>query len=281
MPSGRGSWYSQFDGKYHWSDGEDAPNSNALGVPDWAQGVSFFNHSTLGHWFSVTAPNAIKSIEQQTEIGPNPHTGRDIDISAAAAERFGYSPHDFPTDAVWTWEPAETPASVANLPPKEQAVAYRKGTAAEPQQKTDATFASKLVNAGTNHLHEAQQAAARALLNMDGEHYPSNGCAITASKLLKIAGLDVGEIFLAIDFGHKLEKLGWKVIPVGQQQAGDIGSTCSDHPRHGIDHVFTVLKVLDRESGELVVADNQASDPHIRWTGGHGKSPTTHFLRSP
>jgi len=124
--SGRGSWYSQYKGKFTWIDAEDEPNSNALGVPDYAQGISFYNQGTKGKWFEVKYPNGVTSIEQQTEIGPNPKTGRAIDISAAAAERAGYTPKNFPTDAILYWRQVEAPPSVANLGPKDQATANYK-----------------------------------------------------------------------------------------------------------------------------------------------------------
>jgi uncharacterized Tic20 family protein len=132
LASGKGSWYSQYQGKYTWVDNGDAPNSNALGVPDADQGVSFLNPSTLGNWFEVHAPNNVVSIEQQTDIGPAASTGRSIDISAAAAERFGYSPQNFPTNATFQWRPISAPQAVINLSPKQQAIAYQKlrGTAA-------------------------------------------------------------------------------------------------------------------------------------------------------
>lgn len=125
VKSGKGSWYSQYRGKYKWVDGGDAPNSAALGCPDDAQGVSFYDRKTLGTWFNVRAPNGKVSIEQQTDIGPHPRTGRKIDIAAAAAERFGYSPRNFPTDGIFTWWPVAAPTEVANLMPKRQAITYR------------------------------------------------------------------------------------------------------------------------------------------------------------
>lgn len=123
---GRGGWYSQYRGKHHWTDGADKPNSNALGVPDDCQGIALPDHRTLGKWFRVTAPNDVTLICQQTDLGPGWHTGRLIDISAAAAERFGYSPGSFPTGSFFEWEPAPTPMQVAKLTPREQAIAiYR------------------------------------------------------------------------------------------------------------------------------------------------------------
>ena len=101
--SGRGSWYSQ--NPPVWVDHSDQPNSNALGVPDSQQGCAFYNRATLGQWFDVRAPNGVTQTLQQTDIGPNPSTGRKIDIAAVAAERFGYTPDTFPTDGIFSWRP--------------------------------------------------------------------------------------------------------------------------------------------------------------------------------
>lgn len=122
--SGKGSWYSQYQGKYSWVDTGDTPGSAALGVPDEAQGVAFYNQATLGTWFEVQAPNGVSSIEQQTDIGPNPNTGRTIDISAAAAERFGYSPSNFPTNGVFKWRSVPVPSPVAGLTKQQQATKF-------------------------------------------------------------------------------------------------------------------------------------------------------------
>lgn len=140
LSSAKGSWYSQYQGKYTWVDNGDAPGSNALGVPDADQGISFLNRSTLGQWFEVHAPNGTVSIEQQTDIGPSSYTGRGIDISAACAERFGYSPKTFPTDGTFQWRSVAAPAVVANLSPVAQAIAYQKirGTAAVTSTPTPA-----------------------------------------------------------------------------------------------------------------------------------------------
>ncbi len=132
LKSGKGSWYSQHSGKYEWIDTGDEPGSAALGVPDNAQGVSFYDHDTLGKWFEVHYPNGFISIEQQTDIGPHPNTGRLIDISAVAAERAGYSPDNirkspnpYPTDAIIYWRQISAPSAVAGLSPQQQAVQYR------------------------------------------------------------------------------------------------------------------------------------------------------------
>ena len=125
--SGRGSWYSQYSGKYNWADSGDAPGSNALGVPDSAQGCAFYNHSTLGDWFVVTAPNGKSLLMPQTDIGPNPSTGRKIDISSHMGEAFGYTPRNFPTDSIFTWVPAAPPPGLEGLSPKQQAIQWANG----------------------------------------------------------------------------------------------------------------------------------------------------------
>ena len=102
---GKGSWYSQYQGKYKWVDPDDPPSSNAAGVPDDQQGIALPARSTLRKWFMVTAPNGVTLKLQQTDLGPAKWTGRGIDIAAVAAERFGYSPKNFPTDGIFTWRP--------------------------------------------------------------------------------------------------------------------------------------------------------------------------------
>lgn len=102
---GKGSWYSQYKGKYSWTDSEDKPGSSALGVRDDQQGIALYSRKTLGNWFHVIAPNGKMLKLQQTDVGPHPKTGRKIDIAAVAAERFGYSPKNFPTDEIFEWYP--------------------------------------------------------------------------------------------------------------------------------------------------------------------------------
>lgn len=124
--SGKGSWYSQYRGKHEWVDTGDKPNSNALGVPDECQGISFLNVGAVGDWFEILAPNGVRSVEQRTDTGPAAWTGRLIDISAACAERIGYTPKNFPTDGVFKWRPIEAPKEVAGLSRQQQAITYYK-----------------------------------------------------------------------------------------------------------------------------------------------------------
>jgi hypothetical protein len=128
-------------------------------------------------------------------------------------------------------------------------------------------------------LRAAEAEAARRLLTSVGEQYPSDGCAITLSVLLQQSGIAVPDTFAAFALGRMLEQRGWRRIAIGQQQAGDVGSTCGAAPHHGTDHIYLVLKAVNAD--EMVVADNQAPTPHFRRASGGGKSPTTFFLRAP
>lgn len=136
------------------------------------------------------------------------------------------------------------------------------------------------INLARNNLQHVQHDAAAELLAFDGEKYPSDGCAITLSTLLREAGMDVPATYQALALGSVLKKRGWVVVPVGQQQAGDVGSTCGPTPHHGTDHIYFVLQPLNHD--EMVIADNQSSRPHFRWASGQGgKTPTRFFLRAP
>jgi hypothetical protein len=130
-------------------------------------------------------------------------------------------------------------------------------------------------------LQNAQHIAAQRLLAEDGEIYPSDGCAITLSVLLQEASIAIDDTYRAIDLGEKLQKVrNWSVIPLGQQQAGDVGSTCGPVANHGFDHIYLVLKVVNGD--EMVIADNQMPQPHFRYASGlGGKTPTRFFLRAP
>lgn len=119
--NGKGSWYSQFQGQYSWIDHNDKPNSNALGVPDNEQGFAMLDRSGLGKWRYVTAPNGITLLLRQTDIGPTAATGRMIDIAAVAAEKFGYSPGNFPTDEIFSW------SDILDKPPTPQETKSMKG----------------------------------------------------------------------------------------------------------------------------------------------------------
>ena len=146
---------------------------------------------------------------------------------------------------------------------------------------SDSDHISAAIALARTGLQQIQHEAARKLLAYDGEVYPRDGCAITLSTLLADAGMtDLPPTYQALALGKLLQKRGWKVVPIGQQQQGDVGSTCGSTPHHGFDHIYFVLQVLNQD--EMVIADNQSPQPHFRWASGKGgKTPTKFFLRAP
>ncbi|MBW8815516.1 MAG: hypothetical protein JF588_19005 [Caulobacterales bacterium] len=144
---------------------------------------------------------------------------------------------------------------------------------------TDQIAALLKLAADDVQLLGAQRVAAKRLLAYDGELYPHDGCAITLSVLLQDAGIAVADNFQAIQLTHTLRDRGWSHVPIGEQRAGDVGTTCGDKPLHGQDHIYLVLKPLSAD--EMVIADNQDTHPHFRFASGHGgKTPTRYFLRA-
>lgn len=145
---------------------------------------------------------------------------------------------------------------------------------------SDKECIANLINIASNPAQlAAQHDAAARLLNATGIQFPHDGCAITLSVLLQDAGIDVPDTYMAIGLGTVLKERGWGVIPVGSQDAGDVGSTCGPSPNPGYDHIYLVLKTLS--SDEMVIADNQQQNPHFRFASGQGKTPTKFFLRAP
>lgn len=129
-------------------------------------------------------------------------------------------------------------------------------------------------------IQTVQHIAARKLLAFDGETYPSDGCAITLSCLLQDGGVDIHDTYQALALGNVLKKRGWQIIPVGEQRAGDVGSTIyGNTAHHGTDHIYFVVQALNTD--EMVIVDNQAHTAHFRFASGKGKTPTRFFLRAP
>jgi hypothetical protein len=153
----------------------------------------------------------------------------------------------------------------------------------EMHPSSDREHISDLIRLASDvsQLQEAQRNAAWKLLKFDGEIYPLDGCAITLSILLQEAGISIKDTFQAFALGNLLKsERNWKTVEVGQQKNGDVGSTCRSQPIHGEDHIYLVLRALNPD--EMVVADNQAVEPHLRYASGKGgKTPTRFFLRAP
>jgi len=92
----KASWFGNAPG---WRDPSDS-GLQAGGQPVSAgPGIALPNRGTLGQQFDVTAPSGKTMTLPQTDIGPAARTGRGVDINAPAAEAFGYTPQNFPTDS--------------------------------------------------------------------------------------------------------------------------------------------------------------------------------------
>lgn len=91
----KGSWFGNAPG---WVDPSDS-GLQASGKPVSAgPGIALPSRATLGQEFDVTAPSGQTMRLPQTDIGPAKWTGRGVDINALAAQAFGYTPKNFPTD---------------------------------------------------------------------------------------------------------------------------------------------------------------------------------------
>jgi hypothetical protein len=149
----------------------------------------------------------------------------------------------------------------------------------------DKDHVTKLVEIGSSpeRLAEAQRIAAKALADAGAAPFPKNGCAATLSALLKLSGIDVpmtlGAGRLAHILGGQINSRRWDHIPIGDQQAGDVGVTFDDGGVAGADHIYLVVQRIDKD--EMVIADNQATTTHRRFASGKGKTPTEYFLRAP
>jgi hypothetical protein len=110
------------------------PYSSVL--PDWAQGIALPGTATLGKWYDVTDPRTgITTAQQQTDVGPS-IPSRNIDISAAAAHHFGYTPKDDPTNKPFNWAPRDEPPPEARglTDPVEQAIAVARARGLAPAE---------------------------------------------------------------------------------------------------------------------------------------------------
>lgn len=89
-------------GKVSWFGGPGDPSDSghtADGGTTKEPGIAVYNHGTLGGYWRVKAPNGKTVVLKQTDIGPAPWTGRKIDVTYSALNKFGFNEHDFPTDS--------------------------------------------------------------------------------------------------------------------------------------------------------------------------------------
>src|SRR5207253_1548703 len=96
-----------------------------------------------------------------------------------------------------------------------------------------------------------------------------NACAATLSAFLENAGINVPMTLGAGNLGRRIKNRGWTRVPVGQQIAGDVGVAKDTGPPAGADHIYLVVERIN--SDKMLIADNQAPNPHIRFASGGGK----------
>jgi hypothetical protein len=95
--TGKGSW---FGGPGDSSDSGHTANGETTKTP----GIAVYNHGTLGGYWRVRAPNGKVAVLKQTDIGPAPWTGRKIDVTYSALNKFGFNEGNFPTDSQFSAE---------------------------------------------------------------------------------------------------------------------------------------------------------------------------------
>lgn len=142
----------------------------------------------------------------------------------------------------------------------------------------DAVHVPELLRQGRSAegLKKARLAAAASLPG-----YPTNGCAVHLSMLLRQSGIAVPVTWGAGKLAHLIAERGWTKIAVGKQIPGDVGVTFDNDPTPaGADHIYLVVETLGPD--EMMIADNQRTvdKPHARFASGKGKTPTEYFLRA-
>ena len=142
----------------------------------------------------------------------------------------------------------------------------------------DAMHVAELIRQGSS---AAGLKAARETGKASLPGYPTNGCAVHLSALMRQAGIDVPLTWGAGKLAQIIADRGWRRVAVGSQQAGDVGVCFDNDPTPaGSDHVYLVISTDGPD--QMMVADNQRTEdkPHVRFATGHGKTPTEYFLRA-
>lgn len=89
----------------YFDDRNTATGLSAATTP----GIALPSREGLGKMHEVTGPGGQKVMLPQIDVGPAKWTGRGIDISKAAMEKFGYHSGNFPTDANFSYRRADQP----------------------------------------------------------------------------------------------------------------------------------------------------------------------------
>jgi hypothetical protein len=135
-------------------------------------------------------------------------------------------------------------------------------------------IAQLVANGGSAATLGAAQSAAKQAW----PPFPHNGCAANLSALLIQSGINVPMTLGAGKLAHILTSRGWQKIAVGQERPGDVGVAYDEGGVPGADHIYLVTQVINAD--EMIISDNQATEPHHRFASGKGKTPTEYFLRA-
>ena len=128
-------------------------------------------------------------------------------------------------------------------------------------------------------IRRIQDAAAKEMQKAGYGYTLHNACAATLSEFLNAAGIDVPITLGAGRLARRIADRGWRRVRVGNQRAGDVGVTFDNTSPSGADHIYLVVQVLDPD--KMMIGDNQAPRPHVRYASGRGRTPTEYFLRAP
>lgn len=140
----------------------------------------------------------------------------------------------------------------------------------------------KLVKLGSKakSIQKIQDIAAKAMKKAGLGYTLHNACAATLSAFLNEVGIKVPMTLGAGKLASRLrDGRHWDKITVGKQQAGDVGVAFDEAKLPGTDHVYLVIERVGAD--KMMIADNQAPKPHVRYVSGHGKTATEYFLRAP
>lgn len=150
---------------------------------------------------------------------------------------------------------------------------------------SDAAVMQEILKNSTSQdfLEAVHMIAAKKLFAYDGDQFPTHACAITLSVLFQQSGAKFPDLFGALELvNYVTGTRHWSVIDTRSQKAGDVGTTCNRTLRPGIDHVYTVIQVINPDENDVL--DNQQNltihkRPIFNADPATWPSPTTKFLR--
>ncbi len=141
----------------------------------------------------------------------------------------------------------------------------------------DKDHVSALVQLGSTKqgVEKAQSLAEKVMEENCYGYTLHNACAATLSEFMNLAGIDVPITLGVGNLARRIKNRAWDQVTVGNQRAGDVAVAANDI------HIFLVVQTIDKDV--MVIADNQAPEPHRRKASGDPKlnhSPVAYFLRA-